>query len=62
MFKEFSKYGQLKQVRHFPKASAALIAYESIAEAEEAKRNLNHTRILNKEISIGFFEDKDTLN
>lgn len=61
LFKEFTKFGQLKHVRHFPKTCSALIAYENVADAEEAKRNLNHTRILKKEISIAYFQDKDVL-
>jgi len=45
LFKEFTKFGQLNHVRHFPKTNTALIVYERAADAEEAMKNLNHTQI-----------------
>jgi len=58
--KEFSKFGQLKDVKHYPKTSSAMIAFENGADAKEAKRKLNHTMLLKKEISI-HFSNKDVL-
>ncbi|EAR92921.1 polyadenylate-binding protein (macronuclear) [Tetrahymena thermophila SB210] len=61
IFKEFKKFGTIKSLKHFPKNKSALVEFQSPEEAKNAKQSLNHNKLLNKEINIVNYQNKDEL-
>ncbi|KAL4451080.1 hypothetical protein ABPG74_021402 [Tetrahymena malaccensis] len=61
IYKEFKKFGQIKSLKHFPKTKSAQVEFYTLEEAKAAKSSLNHNKLLNKEINIVNYQNKEDL-